>query len=218
MQPTLEDRHLQDWVSAELRFQPSLDASGIDVHAESGIVTLAGHVPTLQEKATARRAAWRVRGVRALVDNIVVSWRGEPVSDGEIAKRALSLLRWDSTVPRNLRLNVEHGRITLEGEADWRYQWANAETDLQKLAGVTAIDNRIVVRPRAEAGAVRAVIEAALHRSAEVEASHVTVHVDDGHRVTLAGKVASDRMRTVVERAAWAAPGVTAVQNQLEIE
>jgi osmotically-inducible protein OsmY len=217
MQPNTDDRRLQDSVIAELHFLPSVDASGIDVRAEDGIVTLAGHVPTLREKATARRAAWRVRGVRALVDNIVVSWRGEPTSDEEIAKRALSLLRWDSTVPRDLQVNVEHGRITLEGEVDWRYQWANAEADVQKLAGVTAIDNRIVVRPRAEPGAVRAIIEAALHRSAEVDAANVTVDVRDGHRVTLTGKVASDRERVVVERAAWSTPGVSTVENRLEI-
>jgi osmotically-inducible protein OsmY len=217
MQSAMVDQQLQDSVMAELRFLPSVDASEIGVLAENGIVTLTGHVPTLQQKATARRAAWRVRDVRALVDNIVVRWHGDPASDEEIAKRALSLLKWDSTVPRGVHVNVEQGRITLEGEADWQYQRANAEIDLQKLAGVIAIDNRIVIRPRAEPDAVRSVIEAALRRSAEVEAANVSVQVEDGRRVTLSGKVTSDRERVVVERAAWSTPGVSSVQNRLEI-
>jgi osmotically-inducible protein OsmY len=214
----VDDKQLQESVIAALRSTPGVDAADLGVQAEGGIVTLTGHVPAPAQKANARRAASGVAGVRAVADDIVVRPDGDPASDEDIARRAMLVLRWDATVPRDVRLSVDHGRITLEGDVDFEYQRTNCEIDLRRIADVVSIVNRIAVRPSAHADAVREAIATALRRDAELEAGRVTIEVHDGHHVTLRGTATSDAERDAIERAAKSAPGVSSVRNVIEVE
>lgn len=211
------DIELRQLVTDELEFEPSIDASDIAVTAEKGVVTLAGHVGSYPEKLTAERAAWRVRGVRAVVQDIEVRFGTECTADEDLAMRALNVLRWDSTVPANhIHLSVHRGWITLEGEVRCQYQKANAESDLHNLAGVLGITNHLVVKPAVTTPDVKQRVEAALRRNAEVEAGNIRIDVED-NVVTLDGRVANRNELIAAERAAWAAPGVQDVVVRLAI-
>lgn len=212
----MDDKQLRKAVMDELDFEPSIDSADIGVLAEDGVVSLTGHAATYYQKMAAERAAWRVKGVRAVVQNIEVRYAGE-TTDEEIAKHALNVLKWDSTVPRDIHLTVNKGWITLAGNVQWQYQRANAEKDLAHLSGVTGISNNISIRPAVQAAVVQQHIEDALKRSAQVEAREIHVEVRSGDTVTLEGKVDNWNERKAVERAAWAAPGVRSVIDKLSI-
>lgn len=213
-----DDASLQQRVIDELQFDPSLDAAHIGVSVRNGIVTLNGHVESFVEKAAAERAARRVRGVKAVAQEIEVRLRGDKrTADDEIAARAIKLLEWDVAVPHEaIQIKVTHGIVTLSGTVDWAYQSAEAEYDVRKLSGVKAVINELRVRPQANVTDVRAQIRGAFERSAELDASRVAVEATAG-KIVLSGKVRSWTERQDAERAAWSAPGVTAVENQLEI-
>lgn len=213
----MTDKKLQKLVMEELEFEPSIDSADVGVLAEDGVVTLTGHVPSYVQKLAAERAAWRVRGVRAVVQNIVVRYAGEPTSDEEIAKRAVELLKWDSTTPEGIRVTVNKGWLTLEGQVDWQFQRNAAESVLRKLRGVVGITDNITLKPAARAETVRQRIENALKRSAEVEARQIRITVNDGGAITLEGKVHDWSERVAVERAAWSSPGVNSVNDRLTI-
>jgi osmotically-inducible protein OsmY len=214
----MNDKQLRQAVVSELDYDPSVDSAGIGAQVEDGIVTLTGRVASLAHKVAAERAAWRVKGVRAVVQNIDVAVDG-PASDEQIAQRALGLLRWDSTVPDTVHVTVDHGHVTLAGQVRWQFQRANAETDLRHLAGVTGITNAITLEPgepvRLEA--VKEHIEEALRRNAEIEARQIRVAVGSGGTVTLDGRVDTWSERMAVEHAAWSAPGVQSVLDRLTI-
>lgn len=212
----MNDKQLRKAVMDELDFEPSIDSADIGVLAEDGVVSLTGHASTYYQKIAAERAAWRVKGVRAVVQNIEVHYAGE-TTDEEIAKRALNLLKWDSTVPRDIHVTVNKGWITLGGDVQWQFQRANAEKDLAHLSGVTGISNNIFIKPAAQASVVQQHIEDALKRNAIVEAKEIRVEVRSGDTVTLEGKVDNWNERKAVERAAWAAPGVRSVIDNLSI-
>ena len=165
----MNDKQLRKAVIDELDFEPSIDSADIGVLAEDGVVTLNGHTPTYYQKMAAERATWRVKGVKAVVQNVEVRYSGD-TDDEEIAKRAIGLLKWDSTVPTDIHVTVNKGWITLEGQINWQYQRSNAETDLRHLSGVRGISNNITIKPTARASVVQHRIEDALKRSAETEA------------------------------------------------
>jgi osmotically-inducible protein OsmY len=213
----MNDKQLRQDVIDELEFEPSLDASDIGVLAEDGVVTLNGHVPVYAQKVAAERAAWRVRGVKAVVQDIEVRHDGASTSDDQIAKRAVDVLRWDGTVPEQVRVTVDNGWITLAGEVEWQFQRANAEKDLRGLTGVLGITNNITLRPAAQVSVVRSRIEDALRRSAEVEAGQIQIDIRDGGTVTLRGFVDNWSERRAVERAVWSVPGVKALNDNLTI-
>jgi osmotically-inducible protein OsmY len=215
-QPT--DRQLQQRVMDELAFDPSVKAGHVGVSARDGIVTLTGHVESYAEKYAAERAVRRIGGVKAVAQELEVRLSADKkTADDEIATRAVKLLEWDVAIPRGVvNVKVEHGIITLTGEVDWGYQRVEAEYDVRKLGGVLGVVNNIKVRPQAQPADVHAKIRAALERAADVDANAITVDVKSG-KVILGGKVASWVERQAAERAAWAAPGVMTVEDNIVI-
>jgi len=211
-----DDLSLQQRVSDELMFEPRIDPAHIAVSVRDGVATLYGHVESYAEKREAEAAVRRVKGVRAVAQELVVLLpTARQTEDDQIAARAVKLLDWDVMVPDGrIAISVEDGIVTLEGEVDWQYQRAAAEADLCKLGGVKAVVNKIAVRPHIKSSDIHLKIRKALERHAEIEASHVAIHVD-GDKVTLSGKVQSDAERREIERAAWSAAGVADVQDRI---
>jgi osmotically-inducible protein OsmY len=215
---TSDDRTLQQRVMDELAFDPMVPAASIGVVANNGIVTLTGYVDSYAAKTAAAHAARRVRGAKAVADEIEVRLSTEKkTADHEIAARAVKLLEWDALVPAGaVRVEVEHGVVTLSGEVDWAFQRDEAERDMLKLGGVKLVVNDIAVRPTTRPEDVRGVITAAFERAAEHEAAAITVDVD-GSRVILGGEVQSWVEREQALRAAWSVPGVTMVEEHIRI-
>lgn len=214
----MTDLELRRNIMAALEFEPSIDASHIGVAVENGVVTLSGHVRNYAEKLAAERVVQAVKGVRGVAQEIEVRYSGEKqTSDDEIAKRALSIIAWDATVPDDkVKVVVSSGFVTLSGEVEWNYQKTAAETAVRKLSGVRGVSNMITVRPSASTFDIKRRVEDALKRNAEIEASGIRVDVSGG-RVTLEGRVHSWHERNVAERAAWAASGVSMVEDRIAI-
>ena len=214
----MSDRTLKLAVEDELTWEPSIDAEHIGVTAEDGVVTLTGHVGSYTEKIMAERAAKRVKGVRAIAQEIDIRLPNDKkTSDDQIAKRALDIIAWDSTIPKDkVQVKVQGGFVTLSGEVDWHYQRTDAEYAVRKLEGIKGLSNEIKVKPRVQASDVKHRIESALKRNAEWEAGSIKVSVLDG-RVTLDGKVKALYERDLAERTAWSAPGVISVEDHISI-
>ena len=213
------DSDVQSRVQDELNWEPGIsDASKIGVTVNDGVVTLTGIVSSHFEKWAAERAAKRVFGVKALAVELEVKPFGSfKRTDTDIAKAVESALGWDVTVPNDrVKVMVENGWVTLEGNVDWQYQRSNAEDDVINLAGVTGVSNKITVKPTVAPADVKTKIEAALKRNAILDAQHIKVQAD-GSKVTLSGNVSSWTEREEAEDAAWAAPGVTEVKNNITI-
>lgn len=214
----MSDRTLKLAVEDELTWEPSIDAEHIGVTAEDGVVTLTGHVGSYTEKIIAERAAKRVKGVRAIAQEIEIRLPNDrKTSDDQIAKRALDIIAWDSTIPKDkVQVKVQGGFVTLTGQVDWHYQRTDAEYAVRKLEGIKGLSNEIKVKPRVQASDVKHRIESALKRNAEWEAGSIKVSVLDG-RVTLDGKVKALYERDLAERTAWSAPGVISVEDHISI-
>lgn len=215
----MSDTELRQDVIDELEFDPRFDGAHIGVAVDRGVVTLTGHVASFAERTAAVAAARRVRGVRAIADDIEVRFAQQPkTADDQIAKRAVDILAWDVHIPRGaIEVLVENGWVTLTGVVNWRYQKAAAEADIHKLSGVRGVSNRITIRPLVDSTDLKDRIEAALRRYAEVEAGTLRVTVVGGNRVILEGKVDNWRERMAIEDAAWSAPGVVDVDDRLTI-
>jgi len=214
----MDDKLIRQHVMEELEYEPSINAEQIGVSVEDGVVTLTGHVTSYRQKLEAQAAAQRVKGVKAIALEIEVRYPFErAVQDDEIAKRAANALAW-GLVPRDsVKITVQKGWVALTGEVEWQYQKIAAESAVRKLEGVTGVTNSVTVKPTVAPKDVRKNILSALHRSAQVEGEGVTVSVK-GNAVTLSGHVRTWQERGVVERAAWSAPGVTKVENKLEVD
>jgi osmotically-inducible protein OsmY len=214
----MDDRTLRQQVIDELDWEPTVDAANIGVAANNGVVTLTGHVPSYAQLIAAEAAVRRVKGVQAIAQEIEVRFAGAAShSDEDIANRAVLLLKWSAEIPKEaIQVKVAKGWISLTGEVEWQYQRQAAEDSVRSLTGVKGVSNLIVVRPRVVAQDVGRAIEAALKRDARVEAQAIKVIVKDG-KVRLEGRVRSWHEREAAERAAWAAPGVEAVEDHLVI-
>lgn len=214
----MKDIDLRQDVLDELEYEPSIDAADIGVSVEDGTVTLTGHVRTYAEKRTAESIVKRVKGVLAIAQEIEVRPVGShSTADDEIAKRAVSSLRWNSSVPKDqVQVKVENGFVSLTGKVNWYYQKSAAEHAVQNIAGVTGVTNLIEIKPTVSPTDVRQRIENALKRDAELEAKRIQVLVADG-KVTLVGRVRNWAEREAAERAAWAAPGVAYVVDHITI-
>lgn len=202
-------------VVEELKWEPAVDHEHIGVSVVDGVVSLSGIAHSYAEKLLAEKTVRRVKGVRAIAEDIQVRYDWQPkTNDSEIAKRVADILEWDPLVPRGLDVTVEDGVVKLTGTVDWHYQKELAFEDVSKISGVVRIDNGIEVKPPLSTVDVRKRIEQAFERSADLEAEAIHVQTKGG-KVILSGKVSSWNKRNVAERAAWAAPGVTEIEDEL---
>jgi osmotically-inducible protein OsmY len=213
------DLQIRHDVEEELEWEPGVAASSIDVDVKEGVVTLKGHPASLGEKVAAEQAAQRVGGVRALMAELTVRLPEEEIrGDGEIANFAHSMLRWTTGVSEgSVRVLVEHGHVVLKGNVDYAWQSRTAARAIAQLRGVISVANEIEVKHLAEPEKISKDILDAMHRHAEREARHIRVSVREG-TVTLSGTVHSYAERAVARGAAWAAPGVGAVVDDLNVE
>jgi osmotically-inducible protein OsmY len=212
------DMQLKKHVEDELSWEPGVNAAAIGVAVRDAIVTLSGHVANFRERRAAEQVVMRIRGVKALANEIEVKFLADGGhTDEDIARAAASILNWNSSIPKDrIKIKVTHGWITLEGTVDWNYQRMAAEMLVEDLMGVKGVTNLLALKPMPVRTDVKAQIESALKRNAEFDAQgiHVTVQ---GHKVILTGMAASMTERVAAERAAWRAVGVDSVVNHIEI-
>lgn len=214
----MKDTDLRQDVLDELEYDPSIDAADIGVTVEGGTVTLTGHVRTYAQKREAENIVKRVKGVRAIAQEIEVRPVGAHLTaDDEIAKRIVSSLKWNSSVPTDVvQAKVENGYVTLTGTVNWHYQKAAADETVKNITGVRGVTNLVEIKPVVSPGDIRQRIESALKRDAELEAKRIQIKVTDS-KVTLEGNVRNWSERQAVERAAWAAPGVASVVDHIRV-
>jgi len=213
------DSQLQRDVIDELRWDPSVGSEEIGVASKNGVVTLSGTVDSYAKKYAAVRAAERVAGVRAIAEEVKVSL---PMSfkrtDTDIAHAVATALAWDVEVPDDkIKARVDEGWVWLEGDVDWQYQSRAAERAVRNLYGVRGVSNLVQVKTHVSVPDVKQRIESALKRSAELDSKKITIDATDGH-VTLRGSVRSWTERRDAENAAWSAPGVSRVQDELVVQ
>jgi osmotically-inducible protein OsmY len=212
------DNELRTDVVAELRWDPSIRDEDIATAIKEGVVTLAGTVDTYAQRYAAERAVARVNGVKAIVNDLAVKLPGAMErSDPDLAHAAVNALRWNIQVPdERIQVKVANGWVTLEGEVDRYFQKEAAERAVRYLTGVKGVSNLITLRAMPTPADIKQRIRASIKRQAEIDADQITVETS-GSRVTLRGAVRSIAERRDAERAAWNAPGVTRVENDISI-
>jgi osmotically-inducible protein OsmY len=214
----MSDKQLKQSVLAELAWEPSVPAAHIGVAVHEGVVTLTGHVTNFIEKHMAEAAVGRVKGVKAVAEEIEVrlpfdNQRG----DEEIAAAAVTRLEWDACLSRSaVKVQVEGGWLTLVGQVDWHYQREAAGWDVRGLRGVVGVSNQITIKPRVDAANLSDNIMHALHRSWFFDPKTITVTADGGN-IKLSGTAHSWQDRQVAADTAWAAPGASAVENNISV-
>lgn len=213
------DIQIQQDVMDELRWQPFLNSSEIGVTVKDGIVTLSGIVDSYAKKLSAERAIKYVTGVKAIAEDIQIGVSpGYRKTDAEIAEEVINTLKWHTAVPDDkIKIKVEDGVVTLEGELDWEYQRANAVKAIQHLTGVRSVSNLLSIKVKLNPLDLEQKITAALHRNAVLDASKIKVSTA-GHKATLTGKVRSLAESEDAEDVVWGASGVYEVENKLTIE
>ena len=210
------DNDLRTDVIAELSWDPSIRDEDIATAVKDGVVTLAGLVDTYAQRYAAERAVERVKGVKAIVNDLTVKLQMDR-SDADLAHSAINAFRWNVQVPaEGIQVKVANGWLTLEGEVDWYYQKEAAERAVRYLMGVKGVSNLITLRATAAPADIKQRIRASLKRQAELDAEQITVETT-GSRITLRGTVHSAAERRDAERAAWNAPGVTRVDNDIHV-
>ena len=210
------DSEIEKNVKAELEWDPDLDATDIAVSVKDGVVTLTGFVKSYTDRYEAEIAAKRVAGVVAVANDIEVRMPSvDERPDPDIAREAAAAIKSQLPISsQNIKIIVKNGWATLEGEVEWQYQRQTAESVVRRIKGVKGVSNTILLKPRAEPTEVKRKIQEALRRSAEVDANRIEVEARGGE-VVLKGTVRSWIEREEAERAAWAAPGVTKVEDRI---
>jgi osmotically-inducible protein OsmY len=219
MKTNRNDIQLKQDVIDELDWEPSVNAADIGVTVKDGIVTLSGYVPSYAEKNAAERATLRVAGVKAVAEEIEVRLpHSMKRTDADLAKTVLDAIKWHVFIPEDrLKVKIEDGLVTLEGEVEWQFQRDKVLAAVRPMTGVIGVINLIKVKPRLTPFGIKEKIRKALERTADEEASHITVEVHDG-AVTLGGSVRTWVERDDAVRAAWSAPGVTSVKDRIQIK
>jgi len=213
------DRELQKTILDELEWDPSINSSRIGVSVEDGVATLSGEVESYPEKLSALHDASKVFGVRAVADEVKVRLPDyNERTDADIARSAANAIAWTATVPADcVKVLVENGWVTLEGEVNWRFEKEAAEASVIAIRGVIGVSNDIAVRPIIDRIEARDNIEKAFERHAQIDAKNIRIETK-GSRIVLHGTVSSCVERLEAERVAWATPGVTEVENDLVVD
>ncbi len=214
----IDDSEIRRKVLAELDWDPSIDASAVGVAVKDGVVTLTGSIANYWQKKEVERVVKHVIGVKAVAEDLTIKLPGTAArSDADIAHSVLTGLRFNVAIPADsVKVMVENGWVTLDGEVEWQYQKSAAENAIKYLMGVKGVTNSISLRPRASAADVKAKIESAFARRAQLDANQIRVEATD-NKVILRGSVHSWDEKDDAERAAWAAPGVTKVENDVMV-
>jgi osmotically-inducible protein OsmY len=210
---------LQKSVQEAIKWEPLLNAAEIGVIAKDGIVTLTGTVDSYAKKLEAEHATRNVAGVKAVVEKIeIVLSNTSKNSDTDIAKEVLNSFKWNWEIPVDkVKVKVENGWVSLEGELEWNYQREAVKRAVNNIAGVKAVTNKIVIKSETRDEIEKKDIVGALGRNSSIDNEDITVKVV-GNNVTLKGIVHSFYEKNEAERVAWNAPGVSMVNNELVIE
>ena len=212
------DEEIQRDVLEELKWDARVRPNEIGVAVKDGVVTLTGWVDSYLKKLAAEEDAYHVPGVKAVVNDIEVRLPGSAQrTDPDLAKAVLDALKWDAGIPTDkIQVTVDHGWVTLKGEVEYYFQKRDAERAVERLSGVRGVTNLLVVRTQPTPSDLKEQIEKALVRNAEIDARRITVEVQ-GSKVILRGTVSSYAEKKAAEETAWSAPGVTEVDNRIDV-
>jgi len=212
------DVKIKEDVLQELAWQSGIDKTEIGVIVKDGIVTLTGVVDSYSKKIEAENAARGVYGVKAVAEDIAINYASDKgKTDTEIATAVINAFKWNSSIPdEDVKIKIEDGWVYLSGQVHWAYQKSSAKRAVQNLYGVKGVINNISLKQSVQPFEIKNRITKAFERSADLEAKNINVVVD-GHVVTLTGTVHSFNEKEEARKAAFFAPGVTKVNNKLEI-
>jgi osmotically-inducible protein OsmY len=213
------DSDLKKAVLDELGWEPRVNEAHIGVTAHAGVVTLSGHVASYMHKVAAEKAASRVKGVKAVAEEIEVKLPPDiKRSDEDIAAATVDRLAWNSTIPADaIMVKVQSGWVTLMGNVGWHFEKEDAERDVRALSGVIGVSNQVEVKPAVSASNVKRDIEHALHRSWYYDPDTSQVAAQGG-KITLSGKVSTWNARRLAGSTAWSAPGATYIENDITVD
>lgn len=217
---TRSDSEIKNDILTELKWDPEISDTDVGIEVDDGIVTLTGTVDSFAKKAAAERAAQRVRGVRAIAEEIQINvYSGGLAKDTDLASWVVAALESEEAIPSNkIDVKVENGRVTLSGSVDWQYQRVYAEDVVRRIRGVTKIHNRLTInQPAVSSAEIRAAIKDAFERHARIDAEKVSVAIDEDGHATLSGSVGSWEERQQAAEVAWRARGVRSVTNQIKV-
>jgi osmotically-inducible protein OsmY len=213
-----KDSELQRDVLDELSWEPSVTSAHIGVTARDGVIALTGHVENYMQKQAAETAAGRVKGVKAVAEELEVKYPFvSKRNDEDIAAAAISRLAWNVSIPKDaVKIKVEDGWVTLSGEVEWHYQKTAAADDVRSLLGVISVSNNIRIKPTVNTADVSESIRKALHRSWFYDDDNIKVTANGG-KIKLTGSVDSWHDKEVAGTTAWAARGATTVENNISV-